>query len=146
MRAVLGLLFALSMFGQQRTVLIKTGRLLDVRKGSYLENALILIEGDRIKAVGSVTAPANAQVIDLTRSTVLPGLIDCHTHLMMREQPGPDGYLLALATKSQAFRALEGAADARITLNAGFTTVRDVENEGSGYADVALRDAINRPG
>jgi imidazolonepropionase-like amidohydrolase len=57
---------------------------------------------------------------------------------------GPDGYILDLATKSQAFRALEGAFDARLTLHAGFTTVRDVENEGSGYADVALRDAINQ--
>ena len=144
MKAALGLLFAASLLGQQATILLKTGRLLDVRKGAYLENASILIEGDRIKAVGSVTAPANAQVIDLSRSTVLPGLIDCHTHLMMRESGGPNGYLLSLATKSQAFRALEGAADARITLNAGFTSVRDVENEGSLYADVALRDAINQ--
>jgi imidazolonepropionase-like amidohydrolase len=145
MRTIAVLLAAAALAaGQQPTVLIKTGRLLDVRKGSYLENASILIEGDRIKAVGSVSAPANAQVIDLGHSTVLPGLIDCHTHLMMRESPGPDGYLLTLATKSQAFRALEGAANARITLNAGFTSVRDVENEGSGYADVALRDAINQ--
>jgi imidazolonepropionase-like amidohydrolase len=63
---------------------------------------------------------------------------------MARTSSGPDGYILDLATKSQAFRALEGAADARITLRAGFTSVRDVENEGSGYADVALRDAINQ--
>jgi imidazolonepropionase-like amidohydrolase len=69
---------------------------------------------------------------------------DCHTHLMARIPDGPDGYTLNLATKSQAFRALEGAADARATLEAGFTTVRDVENEGSGYADIALRDAINQ--
>src|SRR5208282_1693232 len=68
----------------------------------------------------------------------------CHTHLMARFAPGPDGYLLGLATKSEAFRALEGAADARVTLYAGFTAVRDVENEGSGYADVALRDAIEQ--
>jgi imidazolonepropionase-like amidohydrolase len=145
MRTIAILLVAAALAaGQQATVLIKTGRLLDVRKGSYLENASILIEGDRIKAVGSVSAPANAQIIDLSRMIVLPGLIDCHTHLMMREGPGTDGYLLTLATKSQAFRALEGAADARITLNAGFTSVRDVENEGSLYADVALRDAINQ--
>jgi imidazolonepropionase-like amidohydrolase len=58
--------------------------------------------------------------------------------------PGRDGYILNLATKSEAFRALEGAYDARITLQAGYTTVRDVESEGSGYADVALRDAINQ--
>jgi len=145
MRTIAILLLAAALAtGQQATVLIKTGRLLDVLKGSYLENASILIEGDRIKAVGSVSAPANAQIIDLSRMFVLPGLIDCHTHLMMREGPGTDGYLLTLATKSQAFRALEGAADARITLNAGFTSVRDVENEGSLYADVALRDAINQ--
>ena len=144
MKAAIGLLFAASLSAQQATVLIKTGKLLDVRKGSYLESASILIEGDRIKSVGSVTAPPGAQIIDLSHSTVLPGLIDCHTHLMMREAGGPDGYLLTLATKSQAFRALEGAADARITLNAGFTSVRDVENEGSGYADAALRDAINQ--
>ena len=145
MRTVVCLLLAAALAAsQQPSVLIKTGRLLDVRKGSYLENAAILIEGDRIKAVGQVTAPKDAQVIDLSQMTVLPGLIDCHTHLMMRESGGPDGYLLSLATKSQAFRALEGAADARITLNAGFTSARDVENEGSGYADVALRDAINQ--
>src|SRR5208282_5155604 len=131
------------------SVLVKAGKLLDIRKGAYIEGAAIWIEGDRIKEVGRLAevqahAPRDAKVIDLSRSTVLPGLIDCHTHLMARFAPGPDGYLLGLATKSQAFRALEGAADARVTLYAGFTTVRDVENEGSGYADVALRDAIEQ--
>jgi imidazolonepropionase-like amidohydrolase len=128
-------------------ILVKAGRLLDVRKGVYLENAGIWIEGERIKEAGPVAevqaqAPKNAVVIDLTRATVLPGLVDAHTHLMARFADQPDGYLFGLATKSQAFRALEGAADARVTLNAGFTAVRDVESEGSGYADVALRDAI----
>ena len=130
-------------------MLVKTGKLLDVRKGTYIDGAAIWIEGDRIKEVGGLAevqahAPRDAKLIDLSHATVLPGLIDCHTHLMARFASGPDGYLLGLATKSQAFRALEGAADARITLNAGFTTVRDVENEGSGYADVALRDAISQ--
>ncbi|HKW89287.1 MAG TPA: amidohydrolase family protein [Candidatus Acidoferrales bacterium] len=120
--------------------------MLDVRKGSYIENAGIWIEGERIKEVGGFSevqshAP-KVNVIDLGRATVLPGLIDCHTHLMARAADTDDGYTLMLATKSQAFRALEGAFDARLTLKAGFTTVRDVENEGSGYADVALRDAI----
>jgi imidazolonepropionase-like amidohydrolase len=122
---------------------------LDVRKGSYIEGGVIWIEGARIKEVGSGAevrgrTPADIKVIDLGGATVLPGLIDCHTHLMARFADTNDGYLLGLATKSQAFRALEGAADARVTLHAGFTTVRDVENEGSGYADVALRDAIQQ--
>jgi imidazolonepropionase-like amidohydrolase len=88
-------------------------------------------------------APASAQVVDLGNLTVLPGLIDCHTHLMARIPDEPNGYAVNLLTKSEAYRALEGAANARLTLEAGFTTVRDVENEGSGYADIALRDAIN---
>jgi imidazolonepropionase-like amidohydrolase len=122
---------------------------LDVRTGRYLEDAGILIEGDRITEVGPAAdiqarAPKGAAVIDLGRATLLPGLVDCHTHLMARIPNAPDGYVVTLATESQALRALEGAADARITLRAGFTTVRDVENEGSGYADVALRDAINQ--
>jgi imidazolonepropionase-like amidohydrolase len=141
--------FAISQSQPAPSVLVKAGKLLDVRKGGYIEGAAIWIEGDRIKEVGKLAevqrhAPRDAKVIDLSRATVLPGLIDCHTHLMARFAGGPDGYLLGLATKSQAFRALEGAADARVTLYAGFTTVRDVENEGSGYADVALRDAIEQ--
>ena len=131
------------------SIVVKAAKLLDVRTGAYVENAAVWIEGDRIKEVGSASdiqahAPKSAKIIDLGMATLLPGLIDCHRHLMARISDEQDGYVLNLATKSQAFRALEGAADARVTLEAGFTTVRDVENEGSGYADVALRDAINQ--
>lgn len=131
------------------STVVKSAKLLDVRKGTYVENAAIWIEHDRIKEVGRASeillhAPKDSRVIDLGHATLLPGLIDCHTHIMDREPEGPNGYILNLATKSQAFRALEGAYDARITLQAGYTTIRDVENEGSGYADVALRDAINQ--
>jgi imidazolonepropionase-like amidohydrolase len=131
------------------SIVVKAARLLDVRKGNYLENAAIWIEGEHIKEVGRVPdiqshAPKDAKTIDLGRATLLPGLIDCHTHIMARFEEGPNGYLLGLATKSQAFRALEGAYNARITLQAGYTTIRDVENEGSEYADVALRDAVKQ--
>ena len=134
---------------ETKSTVIVAARLLDVRAGHYIENAAIYIEGDRIEAVGPAativpTVPATAIRIDLPTATVLPGLIDCHTHLMAREPSGDDGYALNLLKKSQAMRALEGAANARVTLEAGFTTVRDVENEGSGYADVALRDAIDQ--
>jgi len=130
-------------------ILLRTARVLDVRTGRYIETAGILIEDGRIKEVGRAAdldagASKATTILDLRSVTVLPGLIDCHTHLMARIPSGPDGYTLNLTTKSQAFRALEGAADARATLEAGFTTVRDVENEGSSYADIALRDAINQ--
>lgn len=120
---------------------IRAAQLLDVKNGTLTHNAVVLIEGERISAVGAgLSIPAGANVIDLGELTLLPGLIDCHTHLL---SSGPDDYGTMLLTKSQAYRALEGASNARKTLLAGFTSVRDVENEGSGYADVALRDAIN---
>lgn len=131
------------------STVLKAARLLDVRKGSYVENAAVWIEGERIKEVGAAAgvqshAPKTAKIIDLGRATLLPGLIDCHTHIMARIPQGDNGYIINLATKSQAFRALEGAYNARITLEAGYTTIRDVESEGSEYADVALRDAIKQ--
>jgi imidazolonepropionase-like amidohydrolase len=129
--------------------LLKAAKLLDIRKGNYIEHAAVLIDRQRIKEAGAASAiephaGKDAQIIDLGNATLLPGLIDCHTHLMARIPAGSDGYVLNLATKSQAFRALEGAADARATLRAGFTAVRDVENEGSDYGDVALRDAVSQ--
>jgi imidazolonepropionase-like amidohydrolase len=124
----------------KETVLIKAGGLVDVRSGRVLTNQAILIEGDRIKQVGpaqSVQAPAGARVIDLSNATVLPGLIDCHTHLT--GEPGHNGYeALGISVPREA---LYGAKNAKLTLEAGFTTVRNVG--ANGYSDVALRDAIN---
>ena len=128
-----------------KIIALRASRMLDVNSGSMVRNAVILIQDEKITAAGSsLKIPADAQVVDLGDATLLPGLIDCHTHLMARVPDDPQGYALNLLTKSQAFRALEGAANARATLLAGFTAVRDVESEGSGYADVALRDAINQ--
>ncbi len=125
------------------TLAVRAARLLDVKSGHYLPDAVVLIRGETISAAGSKLAiPAGTRVIDLGDATLLPGLIDCHTHLMMRLGKDEE-YGTHLLTRSDAARALEGAADARATLRAGYTTVRDTENEGSGYADVALRDAID---
>jgi len=119
----------------QRTV-IRAGRMLDVRTGRMVQNPEIVIEGDRIVSVGAATA-ANAQAINLPNLTLLPGLIDAHTHLT--GDPYHFGYQeLGI---SAAREALYGAKYARITLLAGFTTVRNVG--ANGYSDVALRDAIN---
>lgn len=126
---------------------VRGARMLDVKKGEYVSNAVVLIQNGRIIEAGSaLSIPRGAKVVDLGAATLLPGLIDVHTHLMARMGSGNqiDEYILNLAKKSVADRALEGAADARLTLQAGFTTVRDVENEGADYADVSLRNAIDR--
>lgn len=123
------------------TVAIHAGNVLDVRTGNYASDQVIWIEGDRIKAIGSASdlikkLPPGAQIVDLTNSTVLPGLIDCHTHLTMTPyDSGPAGL-----HASYPRQALTGARNARVTLEAGFTTVRNLG--ASGYADIALRDAI----
>jgi imidazolonepropionase-like amidohydrolase len=147
----LALCFLLTTGGAQqnppsKVIAVRASRMLDVKSGSVVPNAVVLIQDDKITAAGtSLKIPAGTDVVDLGNATLLPGLIDCHTHLMARmSDDDPQGYGLSLLTKSQAFRALEGAADARVTLLAGFTAVRDVESEGSGYADVALRDGINQ--
>lgn len=127
------------------SVLLRAGQLVDVKAGKLLADQGILVSGQRIVAVGpwdSLRGRPAARVLDLSSRVVLPGLIDAHTHLLANIPDTRDGYTVVLATRGPAYRALEGAAHARATLLAGITTVRDVESEGSGYADVALRDAI----
>lgn len=131
------------------TVLVIAGRLLDVRAAKYLANQGVLIENDKIKEVGPLEsvrshAPRDARIIDLSRATVLPGLIDCHAHLLDAVtgiSPG-DAILTAVAGLSPSKRVLLGAQMAREDLEAGFTTVRVVGHSGID-GDVALRDAIN---
>jgi len=122
-------------------VAVKAGRLIDPRAGRMVPNAVVLIENGRVKAAGpSVPIPAGATIIDLTPLTVLPGLIDCHTHLV--GDPN-DADPLTELKKSAAQRAFESIPNARATLQAGFTTVRDV-GVYRAFVDVALRDAIEK--
>jgi imidazolonepropionase-like amidohydrolase len=121
-------------------VVVRAGHVLDVRTGKTENNQAILIEGGKITSVGPAVTyklPAGSMVIDLPNATVLPGLIDAHTHLT--GNPTDFGYSgLGISVPRSA---LIGAHNAKITLEAGFTTVRNVGAD--GYSDVALRDAIN---
>jgi imidazolonepropionase-like amidohydrolase len=122
---------------------IRCGRLINPVDGSVTQNAIILVRGERIEQVGAgLRIPTAARVIDLSAYTVLPGLIDCHTHVLL--QPEDERGAPPVVTKSQAFRTVQGVAAAKRDLEAGFTTMRDLDSEGAGFADVALRDGINR--
>jgi imidazolonepropionase-like amidohydrolase len=123
---------------------IKAGRLLDPETGTVATNQIILVEGERIKAVGpNVAIPPGASVIDLSKMTVMPGLVDAHTHMTLtyKEKPENDYYYLTYVMESSPLRAVQGASNAIQLLNSGFTIVRDVGNNGL-YADVAVRQAI----
>jgi imidazolonepropionase-like amidohydrolase len=122
---------------------LRCGRLLDPASGSVTEGAVVVVRDGRIATVGKgVAVPAGAKVVDLSRHTCLPGLVDSHTHVLL--QPEDERGAPPVVVKSQAFRTVQGVAAAKKDLEAGFTTMRDVDSEGAGFADVAIRDAINK--
>lgn len=127
---------------------IRAGTLIDPRSDQPRRNQVIVVRGNRIESVqdaATAEIPAGATLIDLSRATVLPGLIDSHTHIFLQgEDPAEGGYDLQLLRYGLAYRAARATVAARRALEQGFTTIRDVETEGAGYGDVGIKQAIER--
>lgn len=129
----------------QKTTAVKCGELLDTKSGNVLTNQIILIKNNIIEAV--VPAVSFKQktdtTIDLSDYFVLPGLIDCHTHVLLQGDITSDDYAVQLLKESIPYRTLRASKSAAISIQNGFTTIRDLETEGAMYADVDVKKAIN---
>jgi len=140
-------LLSMSWTASAQTTVIKAGHLVDVAAGTAAANQMVLIVDGVITEIGkNLKIPAGAQVVDLSDSYVMPGLIDSHTHVTMTEMPGADindfgAYYYTGLIETTAFRAIQGVAQARSLLESGFTYIRDVGNNAL-YADVEVRRAI----
>jgi imidazolonepropionase-like amidohydrolase len=133
--------------GPVHSVIVRARALIDGASAQPKANQEVLIRGDRIVAVyaaGSRPPPAGTEVIDLGSATLLPGLIDCHTHIFLQgEVPAAGGYDVQLLKFPASYRAARAVVAARRALEQGFTTIRDVETEGAGYGDVGIKQAIS---
>jgi imidazolonepropionase-like amidohydrolase len=125
---------------------IRAGTLIDGKSDSPRHNVTIVVRGNRIESISdgsAANAPSGATVVDLSRETVLPGLIDSHTHIFLQgEDPSQGGYDTNILKYPASFRAARATVAARRALEQGFTTLRDVETEGAGYGDVGIKQAI----
>ncbi len=128
-----------------KVVAIRAGFLIDPESGTVTPNQVIVVEGERIKAVGNIPVPQGAEVIDLSKLYVLPGLVDAHTHMAItyKEVPENNVYYLTYVLDSTPLRAIQAASNGMQLLASGFTVVRDVGNNAL-YADAALRQAIEQ--
>jgi imidazolonepropionase-like amidohydrolase len=137
------LVFPLIGIAQPKSIIIEVGLLYNSESNHFLENQIIWIEGDQIKAVGqSIKIPPTAQVIKLPGGSISPGLIDAHTHLLTNQKL-PENLAVDSWINSPARRVLRGAGYAREYLNAGFTAIRDLGNSGN-YLDMELASAIRK--
>jgi len=146
------LIFNVALMAQQQstshtaTVVIRAGTLIDGKSDTPRHNQVIVIQGNRIVSVsdaGEAGAPSGETIIDLSKATVLPGLIDSHTHIFLQgEDPAEGGYDANILKQPLGYRAARATVAAKTALDQGFTTLRDVETEGAGYGDVGIKQAI----
>ncbi len=152
---ILLLAVAISAAGQQQDhrtsdswTAIRAGSLIDGKSNAPRRDQMIIVRGNRIESVGDAATariPTGATVIDLSKATILPGLIDCHTHIFLQgEDPAQGGYDANILNAPLALRAARATVSVRRALEQGFTTLRDVETEGAGYGDVGIKEAIER--
>ncbi len=126
-----------------KRIALRAGRLIDGKSDTPISNAVVLIEGDKIVSVtAGGPAPAGAELIDLSRATVMPGFADVHTHVVLNGDVTAEDYDAQLLKESIPYRAILGARNAKIALDHGFTSIRDLETEGAMYADVDVKMAI----
>ena len=123
-------------------VALRAARLLDVSNGRYMERPVVVVLGDRIESVGT-EVPPGVKVIDLGARVLLPGLIDAHTHILIQGDATDADYYEQILQEYPAHRVARAVRALKIALDHGFTSMRDLETEGAGYDDVALRDAVN---
>ena len=140
------LLITVFAVAQQKTIAIRCGKLLEVRSGKVLSNQIIFIKGNKIESVNDAAAFKQKadSIIDLSSYYVLPGLIDCHTHVLLQGDITSEDYDVQILKESVPYRTLRASKSCNQSLLNGFTTIRDLGTEGAGYADVDVKKAINK--
>lgn len=136
------LFFSISI-NAQKTILIKCGKLLDTKTGIVAEKQNILIKGNQVISISNSTSLADS-IIDLSDYFVMPGMIDCHTHVLLQGDITSEDYDVQVLKESIPYRTIRATKSAEKSLMNGFTTIRDLGTEGAGFADVDLKKAINK--
>ena len=126
----------------QKTIAIKCGKLFNARTGNIASNQTIIVKGNRIESIGTDTKADS--IIDLSDYFVLPGLIDCHTHVLLQADITSEDYDVQILKESIPYRTIRAVKSCNQSIQNGFTTIRDLGTEGAGFADVDLKKAINK--